>query len=55
MLGWFLFLFWFCCAEGFFCFDFSAAEFASQLKIPVLGDLFCFGKAVFLPGWLIDL
>jgi hypothetical protein len=35
-------------AEGFLCFDFSGAEFAAQLQIPVLGDLVGFREAVFL-------
>ena len=35
-------------AEGFFCFDFAGAELAAKLQIPVLGDLFGFGEAVFL-------
>ena len=35
-------------AESFFCFDFSAAGFAAQLQIPVLGDFLGFGEAVFL-------
>ena len=32
----------------FLGFNFSGAEFATELKIPILGDILCFGEAVFL-------
>jgi len=34
-------------AEGSLVFDFSGAEFATELKIPILCDFFCFGERVF--------
>src|SRR5208337_2934226 len=37
-----------CFAEGFFCFDFSAAEFPAELQIPILGNLLGFREALFL-------
>ena len=35
-------------AESFFGFDFSAAEFAAELQIPILGENFRFRETVFL-------
>lgn len=37
-----------CFAEGFFCFDFSAAEFPAELQIPTLGNLLGFREALVL-------
>jgi hypothetical protein len=34
-------------AEGSLVFDFSGAKLASELKIPILCDFFCFGERVF--------
>jgi hypothetical protein len=34
-------------AEGFLGLDFSAAEFAAELEVPILGDFLGFGETVF--------